>query len=120
MRRRPGANSGSNGGGAGGAGDASGSKFLSNVEEKLVEQIKNEIMEHNPQVAWDDIAGLEQAKRAIKEMVVWPMMRPYVCACLCVCPVCLCVLCVCICVSLFKFAVREEIDKLLLARVCTL
>ena len=28
-------------------------------------------------VAWDDIAGLEHAKQTIKEIVVWPMLRPY-------------------------------------------
>ena len=28
-------------------------------------------------MAWDDIAGLEHAKQTIKEIVVWPMLRPY-------------------------------------------
>jgi len=41
-----------------------------------VEKIVNEIMDHGPTVAWDDIAGLSDAKKAIQEMVVWPMMRP--------------------------------------------
>ena len=27
---------------------------------------------------WDDIAGLEFAKATIKEIVVWPMLRPSV------------------------------------------
>jgi SpoVK/Ycf46/Vps4 family AAA+-type ATPase len=27
---------------------------------------------------WDDIAGLEFAKKTIKEIVVWPMLRPWV------------------------------------------
>ena len=27
---------------------------------------------------WDDIAGLEFAKATIKEIVVWPMLRPLV------------------------------------------
>jgi SpoVK/Ycf46/Vps4 family AAA+-type ATPase len=37
-----------------------------------------QIMDHGAQVDWDDIAGLEHAKQTIKEVVVWPMQRPYV------------------------------------------
>jgi SpoVK/Ycf46/Vps4 family AAA+-type ATPase len=33
-------------------------------------------MDHRPQMDWDDIAGLEFAKKTIKEIVVWPMLRP--------------------------------------------
>lgn len=35
-----------------------------------------QIMDHGPQLSWDDIAGLEFAKKTIKEIVVWPMLRP--------------------------------------------
>ena len=35
-----------------------------------------QIMDHGPQLSWDDIAGLEFAKNVIKEIVVWPMLRP--------------------------------------------
>jgi SpoVK/Ycf46/Vps4 family AAA+-type ATPase len=35
-------------------------------------------MDHGAQVDWDEIAGLEHAKQTIKEVVVWPMQRPYV------------------------------------------
>lgn len=35
-------------------------------------------MYHGPPLNWDDIAGLEFAKTVIKEIVVWPMLRPYV------------------------------------------
>ncbi|EGD80238.1 mosaic virus helicase domain binding protein [Salpingoeca rosetta] len=69
QRRRPNDSTNSSGGG-------DQSRFLKNVDEALVERIRSEIMEHNPNIAWDDIAGLEEAKRAIQEMVVWPMMRP--------------------------------------------
>jgi len=55
---------------------ASSSRFLDTLEPALVEKIVNEIMDHGPTVAWDDIAGLSDAKKAIQEMVVWPMMRP--------------------------------------------
>ncbi|XP_029305491.1 LOW QUALITY PROTEIN: fidgetin-like protein 1 [Cottoperca gobio] len=49
---------------------------LRNFEPKIIELIMSEIMDHGPPVAWDDIAGLEFAKTTIKEIVVWPMMRP--------------------------------------------
>ncbi|CAL8256853.1 unnamed protein product [Lota lota] len=49
---------------------------LKNFEPKIIELIMSEIMDHGPPVAWDDIAGLEFAKATIKEIVVWPMMRP--------------------------------------------
>ena len=35
-----------------------------------------QIMDHGSPVLWDDIAGLEFAKATIKEIVVWPMLRP--------------------------------------------
>lgn len=49
---------------------------LKNFEPKIVELIMSEIMDHGPPVLWDDIAGLEFAKTTIKEIVVWPMLRP--------------------------------------------
>ncbi|KAA0717778.1 Fidgetin-like protein 1 [Triplophysa tibetana] len=49
---------------------------LKNFEPKIVELIMSEIMDHGPPVAWDEIAGLEFAKATIKEIVVWPMLRP--------------------------------------------
>ncbi|XP_026901801.2 fidgetin-like protein 1 isoform X1 [Acinonyx jubatus] len=49
---------------------------LKNLEPKMIELIMNEIMDHGPPVNWDDIAGIEFAKATIKEIVVWPMMRP--------------------------------------------
>ncbi|XP_078544232.1 fidgetin-like protein 1 isoform X2 [Lissotriton helveticus] len=49
---------------------------LKNIEPKMIELIQSEIMDHGPPVNWDDIAGLEFAKTTIKEIVVWPMLRP--------------------------------------------
>ncbi|XP_059215205.1 fidgetin-like protein 1 [Centropristis striata] len=49
---------------------------LKNFEPKIIELIMSEIMDHGPPVSWDDIAGLEFAKTTIKEIVVWPMLRP--------------------------------------------
>jgi len=33
-------------------------------------------MELNLTTTWNDIAGLNEAKRSITEIVVWPMQRP--------------------------------------------
>ncbi|XP_076025427.1 fidgetin-like protein 1 [Genypterus blacodes] len=49
---------------------------LKNFEPKIIELIMSEIMDHGPPLGWDDIAGLEFAKTTIKEIVVWPMLRP--------------------------------------------
>lgn len=49
---------------------------LKSLEPKMIELIMSEIMDHGPPVTWDDIAGVEFAKAAIKEIVVWPMLRP--------------------------------------------
>ncbi|XP_064619122.1 fidgetin-like protein 1 [Lineus longissimus] len=46
------------------------------LDQKMVELIMSEIMDHGPALTWDDIAGLEFAKATIKEIVVWPMLRP--------------------------------------------
>lgn len=49
---------------------------LKNIEPKMIELVMSEIMDHGPPLNWDDIAGLEFAKTTIKEIVVWPMLRP--------------------------------------------
>ena len=38
---------------------------LKNIEPKMVELITNEIMDLGPSVEWDDIAGLEFAKKTV-------------------------------------------------------
>ncbi|OMJ28870.1 Fidgetin-like protein 1 [Smittium culicis] len=52
------------------------SEILKKIDRKMIEVIKNEIMANLPTVEWDDIAGLEHAKKTIMEIVVWPMLRP--------------------------------------------
>ena len=42
----------------------------------MVEVIENEIMDKQPNIRWEDIAGLENAKKIITEIIVWPMLRP--------------------------------------------
>ena len=47
-----------------------------NLDPQMVECIENEIMDKNSNVKWDDIAGLEKAKKIINEIIIWPMLRP--------------------------------------------
>lgn len=46
------------------------------IDPKLLETIRNDIIGKVDQVGWDHIAGLDHAKRTIKEIVIWPMLRP--------------------------------------------
>ena len=38
--------------------------------------IERDILEGTPNVHWDDIAGLEEAKRVLEEAVVLPLLMP--------------------------------------------
>lgn len=49
---------------------------LKNVDPRMVEMIRSEIMDIGGAVEWDDIAGLNFAKTIIKESVVLPLLRP--------------------------------------------
>ena len=49
---------------------------LKNVDPTFVEMIENEIIAHELDVTWDDIAGLASAKKAVMEIVVLPLLRP--------------------------------------------
>lgn len=46
------------------------------VDEGAAKQILNEIVIHGDEVHWSDVAGLEIAKSALKETVVYPFLRP--------------------------------------------
>lgn len=46
------------------------------VDEQAAKQIFNEIVVQGDEVHWDDVAGLEIAKKALKEAVVYPFLRP--------------------------------------------
>ncbi|KAI3520679.1 hypothetical protein L1887_10129 [Cichorium endivia] len=52
------------------------SQKLRSIEPRYIEQISNEIMDGDPNVRWDDIAGLHHAKKCVNEMVIWPLLRP--------------------------------------------
>lgn len=42
----------------------------------LAESIQGSIFSDNPNVRWDDVAGLPDAKRLLREAVVYPMRYP--------------------------------------------
>ncbi|MCJ1376454.1 hypothetical protein MMC20_007697 [Loxospora ochrophaea] len=46
------------------------------VDEHAAKQIFNEIVVKGDEVHWDDVAGLDAAKTALKEAVVYPFLRP--------------------------------------------
>jgi fidgetin-like protein 1 len=51
-------------------------KLPKGVDELAAKQIFNEIVIQGDEVHWDDVAGLEIAKSALKETVVYPFLRP--------------------------------------------
>ena len=46
------------------------------VDPEAAKQIFNEIVVQGDEVHWDDVAGLDVAKKALKEAVVYPFLRP--------------------------------------------
>jgi SpoVK/Ycf46/Vps4 family AAA+-type ATPase len=46
------------------------------VDESAARQILNDIVIQGDEVHWDDVAGLDIAKSALKETVVYPFLRP--------------------------------------------
>lgn len=50
---------------------------LQKLEPAILELVCNEIVEAGGRVQWEDIAGQEQAKRLVQELVVWPMLNPH-------------------------------------------
>jgi hypothetical protein len=46
------------------------------VDESAAQQILNDIVIQGDEVHWDDVAGLDIAKSALKETVVYPFLRP--------------------------------------------
>uniref|UniRef100_A0A3P9BHB7 Fidgetin n=1 Tax=Maylandia zebra TaxID=106582 RepID=A0A3P9BHB7_9CICH len=49
---------------------------LKNSDSNLVELVTTEILQQGSPVDWSDIAGLDMAKAAIKEEILWPILRP--------------------------------------------
>lgn len=46
------------------------------VNKDLIEALERDIVQRNPNVRWDDIAGCDEAKKLLKEAVVLPMIMP--------------------------------------------
>lgn len=49
---------------------------LQRFGKELVDKIRSEIMDAGETITFHDIAGLEDAKQTVQEVVVWPMIRP--------------------------------------------
>ncbi|XP_003744537.1 spastin [Galendromus occidentalis] len=49
---------------------------IKGIEPKLVSIIASEIIDNGPKIRFDDIAGQELAKQALREMVILPTQRP--------------------------------------------
>lgn len=49
---------------------------LRGLDKELIEKINNEIVDNGQKVTFDDIAGLENAKNTVNELVIYPMKRP--------------------------------------------
>ena len=49
---------------------------LAHLEKALVEKIESEIVAHGQSITFDEIAGLEFAKKTVNELICWPMSRP--------------------------------------------
>ena len=45
-------------------------------KKKLEEQLSGCIVSEKPNVKWEDVAGLEKAKEALKEAVIFPIKFP--------------------------------------------
>lgn len=71
---------GSKGGGSskgtGGEGDDELPEELQHLEKAMVEKIMQEVQQRGDPVTFDQIAGLEFAKKSVIEVVCWPMERP--------------------------------------------
>lgn len=46
------------------------------VDEHLINTLENEVVEHNLNVTFDDIAGNEEAKASIEEACIYPILYP--------------------------------------------
>mmetsp|Transcript_8876 Transcript_8876/g.20711 ORF Transcript_8876/g.20711 Transcript_8876/m.20711 type:complete len:467 (-) Transcript_8876:422-1822(-) len=73
-------NNGPSGGGGGAASlskDAKGGDSKEDAEkQKLADSLSSAIVAEKPNVSWDDVAGLEGAKEALKEAVILPRKFP--------------------------------------------
>lgn len=50
--------------------------LLKGIDPKLLEIIKNDVIDCSKDISWNDIAGLKMAKETLREAVVLPLLRP--------------------------------------------
>lgn len=60
----------------GGKKDGKGGEETDEEKKKLEEQLSGCIVSEKPNVKWEDVAGLEKAKEALKEAVIFPIKFP--------------------------------------------
>ena len=63
-------------GGKGGNGGSGGKTEVEIEKEKLEQMLSSCMVKEKPNVKWEDVAGLEKAKEALKEAVIFPMKFP--------------------------------------------
>jgi len=51
-------------------------KSVKKENDKLIEQIESEILDNSPCVSWNEIAGLDYAKKTIEEILILPITMP--------------------------------------------
>lgn len=51
-------------------------KKKSSVDPDIVKAIEESILDHSPNIKWDDIQGLTDVKQVLKETIVLPVLRP--------------------------------------------
>jgi SpoVK/Ycf46/Vps4 family AAA+-type ATPase len=51
-------------------------KSVKKENDKLIEQIESEILDSSPCVSWNEIAGLDYAKKTIEEILILPITMP--------------------------------------------
>ncbi|MFW9984932.1 MAG: AAA family ATPase [Candidatus Odinarchaeota archaeon] len=56
--------------------DFEGVEFEDQEEKELQEDIDSMIIKEKPDVKWEDVADLEEAKQALRESVILPLLRP--------------------------------------------
>lgn len=56
--------------------DFEGVEFEDQEEKELQEDIDSMIIKEKPDVKWEDVANLEEAKQALRESVILPLLRP--------------------------------------------
>ncbi|EAN93437.1 putative katanin [Trypanosoma cruzi] len=59
-----------------GKGRPGGDSLPSGINAEFADRIESEIIERSPNVQWEDIAGIPDAKRLLKEAVILPLLVP--------------------------------------------